>query len=156
MKANKLLYKNLSAFLALGFGTGLSKKAPGTFGTLMAIPIFLISELLPGNINYLFVITLFFIGVYVSDQTSKLLKTKDPSCIVIDEIVAFVLLLMIINPTLLNYILAFILFRIFDIWKPFPINILEIKFKGGLGIMIDDIAAALFAFVIITMINYAY
>ncbi len=156
MKANKLLYKNLSAFLALGFGTGLSKKAPGTLGTLMAIPIFLISELLPGNINYLFVITLFFIGVYVSDQTSKLLKTKDPSCIVIDEIVAFVLLLMIINPTLLNYILAFILFRIFDIWKPFPINILEIKFKGGLGIMIDDIAAALFAFVIITMINYAY
>ncbi|MGE4597053.1 MAG: phosphatidylglycerophosphatase A, partial [Methylophilaceae bacterium] len=60
MKANKLLYKNLSAFLALGFGTGLSKKAPGTLGTLMAIPIFLISELLPGNINYLFVITLFF------------------------------------------------------------------------------------------------
>ena len=142
--------------MALGFGTGLSKKAPGTFGTLMAIPVFLISELLPGNINYLFVITLFFIGIYVSDRTSKLLKIKDPSCIVIDEIVAFVLLLMLINPTLLNYILAFVLFRVFDIWKPFPINILEIKFKGGLGIMIDDIAAALFSFVIITIINYAY
>ena len=146
MKANKLLYKNLSTFLALGFGTWLSKKAPGTCGTLMAIPFFLISELLPGNINYL----------YVSDRTSKLLKIKDPSCIVIDEIVAFVLLLMLINPTLLNYILAFVLFRVFDIWKPFPINILEIKFKGGLGIMIDDIAAALFSFVIITIINYAY
>jgi phosphatidylglycerophosphatase A len=88
---------------------------------------------------------------------------KDPSCIVIDEIVGFLLLLILVSYltgvgvsiTKIDFILAFILFRIFDIWKPFPIDLLEKKFKGGFGIMIDDIGAAIYAYIIFVLIHYA-
>jgi phosphatidylglycerophosphatase A len=163
LKPNKLLFKNFSAFLALGFGSGLMKKAPGTFGTLVAIPFFLFLQLLSQPLIYLFIFTVFFIGIYVSDKTSQALAMKDPSCIVIDEIVGFLLLLILvghltgggISITKIDFILAFILFRIFDIWKPFPIDLLEKKFKGGFGIMIDDIGAAIYAFMIFMLIHYA-
>tara|TARA_B100000795_G_scaffold214717_1_gene168515 strand:+ start:185 stop:679 length:495 start_codon:yes stop_codon:yes gene_type:complete len=163
LKPNKLLFKNFSAFLALGFGSGLMKKAPGTFGTLVAIPFFLFLQLLSQPLIYFFIFTIFFIGIYVSDKTSQALAMKDPSCIVIDEIVGFLLLLILvghligagISITKIDFILAFILFRIFDIWKPFPIDLLEEKFKGGFGIMIDDIGAAIYAFIIFMLIHYA-
>ncbi|MDC0126996.1 phosphatidylglycerophosphatase A [Methylophilaceae bacterium] len=163
LKANKLLFKNFSAFLALGFGSGLITKAPGTFGTLVAIPIFLFLQFLSQSLIYLFIITMFFIGIYVADKTSQALAIKDPSCIVIDEIVGFLLLLVLvvhvpgteISITKIDYILAFILFRIFDIWKPFPIDFLEKKFKGGFGIMIDDVGAAIYAYIIFILIHYA-
>jgi len=74
-----------------------------------------------------------------------MMKVKDPSCIVIDEIVAFLALLIYFKPSLFEMFFIFLLFRIFDIFKPFPIDILEKKFDGGFGIMIDDIAAALYA-----------
>ena len=163
LKPNKLLFKNFSAFLALGFGSGLITKAPGTFGTLVAIPIFLFLQFLSQSLIYLFIITMFFIGIYVADKTSQALAMKDPSCIVIDEIVGFLLLLVLvvhvpgteISITKIDYILAFILFRIFDIWKPFPIDFLEKKFKGGFGIMIDDVGAAIYAYIIFILIHYA-
>jgi phosphatidylglycerophosphatase A len=163
LKPNKLLFRNFSAFLALGFGSGLIKRAPGTFGTLAAIPIFLSLQFLSQPLIYLFIITMFFIGIYVADKTSKALAMTDPSCIVIDEIVGFLLLLILIvqfpgteiSITKIDYILVFILFRIFDIWKPFPIDLLEKKFKGGFGIMIDDIGAAIYAYIIFILIHYA-
>jgi len=163
LKPNKLLFKNLSAFLALGFGSGLIRKAPGSFGTLVAIPFFLFLQLLSQPLIYLFIFTMFFIGIYVADKTSQALAMGDPSCIVIDEIVGFLLLLILVGDlhgaeisiTKIDFILAFILFRIFDIWKPFPINLLEEKFKGGFGIMIDDIGAAIYAYIIFMLIHYA-
>lgn len=158
MKQNKLLFKNLSAFIALGFGVGLSKKAPGTFGTLVAIPFFLLIQFLPFYLILLFVITIFFIGIYVSDKTSIALGKKDPGCIVIDEIVGFLLLLTLLKnqvESIIFFILAFILFRIFDIWKPYPINFLEKKYEGGFGIMIDDIGAAIYAYITFLIIYYA-
>jgi len=163
LKPNELLFKNFSAFLALGFGTGLIRRAPGTFGTLAAIPFFLFLQFFSKPLIYLFIITIFFIGIYVAGKTSRALAMKDPSCIVIDEIVGFLLLLILIVHlsetgiliTKMDYILAFILFRIFDIWKPFPIDLLEKKFKGGFGIMIDDIGAAIYAYIIFILIHYA-
>ena len=163
LKPNELLFKNFSAFLALGFGTGLIRKAPGTFGTLAAIPFFLFLQFFSKPLIYLFIITIFFIGIYVADKTSQALAMKDPSCIVIDEIVGFLLLLILVahipgaefSITKIDYILAFILFRIFDIWKPFPIDLLEKKFKGGFGIMIDDIGASIYAYIIFIIIHYA-
>jgi len=155
LEKNKLLFKNESTFIALGFGTGLVSFAPGTIGTLVAIPFFYFSQLLPQNYDYFFVITLFFIGVYVSNKTCTIMKVKDPSCIVIDEIVAFLALLILLKPTLFHMLLCFILFRIFDILKPFPINVLEKKFDGGFGIMIDDIAAAFYS-ALIMRIFYNY
>ena len=124
----------------------------------MAIPFFLLIQFLPEFLIILFIVTMFFIGIYVSDKTSQALGIQDPSCIVIDEIVGFLLLLALVQnqiKALPYFILAFILFRIFDIWKPYPINILEKKFKGGFGIMIDDIGAAIYAYIIFLFIYYA-
>ena len=155
LEKNKLLFKNESTFIALGFGTGLVSFAPGTIGTLVAIPFFYFSQLLPQNYDYFFVVTLFFIGIYASNKTCAIMKVKDPSCIVIDEIVAFLALLIFLKPTIFHMVLSFILFRIFDILKPFPINVLEKKFDGGFGIMIDDIAAAFYsALLMLTFSNY--
>lgn len=155
MKKIKLLFKNESTFIALGFGSGLSNVAPGTFGTLVAIPLFYFSQLLPQYYDYFFVITLFFIGIYVSNKTCLIIKIKDPSCIVIDEIVAFLALLIYFKPDMIELFICFLLFRFFDIFKPFPINILEQKFDGGFGIMIDDIAAAIYsALIMIVLIQY--
>jgi len=163
LKPNKLLFKNFSAFLALGFGSGLMKKAPGTFGTLMAIPFLFFFQFLSQPLIYLFIITMFFIGIYVADKTSQALAMEDPSCIVIDEVVGFLLLIILVGQlsevgvsiTKIDFLMAFILFRFFDIWKPFPIDLLEKKFKGGFGIMIDDIGAAIYAYIIFILINYA-
>ena len=146
----------MSHFIALGFGSGLSKKAPGTLGTLVALPFFLLINETNIIFQVLFVTVSFFIGLWASNITSESLKLKDPSCIVIDEVAVFLLLLILINPNLYQAIYAFILFRLFDIWKPYPISWLEEKYSGGFGIMIDDIGAALMAFIIYTITNYEF
>ena len=148
------ILKNTHHMIALGFGTGLYKKAPGTLGTLVAIPFFLAINKADIYLQLLFAVMVFFLGIWSSNVTSKSLKLKDPSCIVIDEIAAFLLLLILINPNTYQLIYAFILFRIFDIWKPYPISWLEKKYSGGFGIMIDDIAAALMALIIYLITNY--
>lgn len=148
------ILKNTHHMIALGFGTGLYKKAPGTLGTLVAIPFFLAINKADIYLQLLFAVMVFFLGIWSSNVTSKSLKLKDPSCIVIDEIAAFLLLLILINPNTYQLIYVFILFRIFDIWKPYPISWLEKKYSGGFGIMIDDIAAALMALIIYLITNY--
>ena len=149
------ILKNPHHMIALGFGTGLYKKAPGTLGTLVAIPFFLAINKVDIYLQLLFVVMVFILGIWSSNVTSKSLKLKDPSCIVIDEIAAFLLLLILISPNLYQLIYAFILFRLFDIWKPYPISWLENRYSGGFGIMIDDIAAALMALIIYLITDYA-
>ena len=84
------------------------------------------------------------------------MKMKDPACIVIDEIVAFLALLIYTKPDVITLFYCFLLFRFFDILKPFPINILEKNFEGGFGIMIDDIAAAIYSALIIIILTNQY
>ena len=147
----KFLLLNFWHFLALGFGAGISKKAPGTLGTLVAFPLFFLIAPLAFELQIGFVITLFFLGFHASNITSKNLRIKDPSCIVIDEIVAMLLILILINTDLISFVLSFILFRFFDIKKPFPINWVDRQVGGGLGIMLDDIIAALPPIIIINI-----
>ena len=147
----KFLLLNFWHFLALGFGAGISKKAPGTLGTLVALPLFFLIAPLAFELQIGFVITLFFLGFHASNITSKNLRIKDPSCIVIDEIVAMLLILILINTDLISFVLSFILFRFFDIKKPFPINWVDRQVGGGLGIMLDDIIAALPPIIIINI-----
>ena len=149
------ILKNAHHMIALGFGTGLYKKAPGTLGTLVAIPFFLTINKADIYLQLLFAVMIFILGIWSSNVTSKSLKLKDPSCIVIDEIAAFLLLLILINPNLYQLIYAFALFRLFDIWKPYPISWLENRYSGGFGIMIDDIAAALMVLIIYSITDYA-
>jgi len=152
----KFLTQNIYHFIALGFGSGLFKKGPGTAGSFVAIPIFYLLINLPSLLQWLFVVTLFFVGLYSSNKVINLIDQKDPSFIVIDEIVA-VLFLFILIPTNIKFLaFAFILFRFFDIFKPFPVSWAENYFKGALGIMMDDIVAALLSLLVIRLILYVF
>jgi phosphatidylglycerophosphatase A len=127
-------------FLALGFGAGLSPKAPGTVGTLVAFPLF---WLLTGSPLYWAWVVLFLaVGVWACEVAGRALGEHDHGGLVWDEVAAFLMVLPFASPTLLGYALAFALFRLFDIWKPFPIAWLDARVPGGFGVMLDDVLAA--------------
>lgn len=132
--------------LALGFGSGLVPKAPGTFGTLAALPIVLALSIYTSLSIYIFT-TIFvcIIGIWLCGKTAQDMQVHDDSSIVWDEI-AGMLITMIAVPMTWQYLLAgFVLFRLFDILKPWPISYLDKHVDGGFGIMIDDVLAGIFA-----------
>ena len=146
--------KNPLHFLSLGFGSGLLPVAPGTFGTLAAIPVYLIMTSLTLPV-YLFVTAIAFIlGVYLCGYTSRALGVHDHSGIVWDEIVGF-MVTMIAVPNETGWIVAgFLLFRLFDILKPWPIKWVDTHLQGGFGIMFDDLLAGIFALVGLHLLHY--
>lgn len=134
------LFAHPAHCLALGFGAGLSPKAPGTVGTLVALPLF---WLLPSGPMYWVWVALFLaLGVWACDVTGKALGVHDHGGIVWDEVVAFLMVLPFAAPGWQGMAWAFVLFRLFDIWKPFPIGWLDARIKGGVGVMADDVLAA--------------
>ena len=145
----RFLVAHPTHFIALGFGAGLAPKAPGTFGMLVAFPIYwaLATVLNPLAIAFV-AIPLFFVGVWACDRTGRDLGVSDHGSMVWDEIVAFLPLLAISSQDWRLQLFAFALFRGFDIWKPFPIRELERRVKGGMGVMIDDVVAAFYAYVV--------
>jgi phosphatidylglycerophosphatase A len=147
------IIKNPIHLLAFGFGSGLSPVAPGTFGTLVAIPIYLALMYSASSLVYLLVVILFsLLGFWLCGKTAKDLGVHDHPGIVWDEIVGF-LITMYLVPLNWAWILAgFVLFRVFDILKPWPIRRIDQKVEGGLGIMLDDILAGVFAWVVLQII----
>ncbi|MBT8125810.1 MAG: phosphatidylglycerophosphatase A [Gammaproteobacteria bacterium] len=141
----QIVLRNPIHILSFGFGSGLSPVAPGTMGTLVAIPIFLVLVTFSPVIYLLFVMILFFIGCWASGQTAEALNVHDHPGIVIDEIVGYLITMVLVPVTWYWVILGFLLFRLFDIWKPWPISIVDKQLKGGLGIMLDDGLAALYS-----------
>lgn len=137
-------------FIAFGFGAGLAPRAPGTAGTLAAIPLWFLLALLPAPGYALALGLLFVFGCWVCGESARLLGVHDYGGIVFDEIVGFLiacapLLALPWASQLLWLPLAFGLFRFFDIVKPWPIRALDRSVSGGLGIMLDDVVAGLFA-----------
>jgi phosphatidylglycerophosphatase A len=145
--------RTLPGFLAFGFGSGLSRYAPGTMGTLAAIPFAVLLKGLPAVGFWLILAGLFIAGIWICDISSKRLGQHDPGGIVWDEMVAYWLTVAFIPVTWQWWLLAFVLFRFFDIVKPWPIRLAEKKFAGGLGIMLDDIIAAAFAMAIMFVLS---
>ena len=144
-----LRMRNPVHLLAAGFGSGLSAKAPGTAGTMVGVAVYLLlSELAVAP--YIGVcVVLFTAGVWICERAADDLNEHDHPSIVYDEIVGY-LITMIAIPAQWPWILAgFTLFRIFDIIKPWPISVLDRRVKGGFGIMIDDLAAALLALAVL-------
>ena len=129
-------------FLACGFGSGLSPVAPGTAGTLVAIPIYLILASFGTPIYFILLVAMFALGVWISGRVSTELDVKDDPAIVWDEIVGYCLTMILAPVGVWWMIWGFILFRVFDILKPLPIRLLDQRMTGGLGIMLDDILAA--------------
>ena len=132
-------------FLAFGFGAGLSPKAPGTFGTLVAVPIVMVAMHFGWTAHLVFTIAAALAGIYICGESSRRLGVHDHSGIVWDEITGYSVT-MLAAPADWRWLLAgFALFRFFDILKPWPIWEADHSLSGGLGIMLDDIIAGIFA-----------
>lgn len=140
----KLLLSHPAHFFALGFGSGLAKKAPGTFGTVVGLPLFWLIHHYTITIQLTLISLLFLAGIYFCDKTGQALGVSDHGSIVWDEIVAMMLVLTFADHQWQWWLIAFLLFRLFDIWKPFPIRQCDAKVKGGLGVMLDDLLAAIY------------
>jgi phosphatidylglycerophosphatase A len=134
--------------LAFGFGSGCSPKAPGTFGTLMAVALYLpLARLeLPWYLAVIAVASL--LGIWICGRTARDLGVHDHGGIVWDEFAGFWLTMVAAPPGLAWIVAGFVLFRLFDILKPWPISWLDRRIGGGLGIMLDDLLAGLFAMAI--------
>ncbi len=150
----RLLLSHPAHFFSLGFGSGLVPKGPGTAGTLVAFPIYwFLAPRLNDYLFILFLVVAFVIGVWICDKTSRALGVDDHGGIVWDEIVAFLLVLFFTPEGWAWQILAFILFRFFDIVKPQPIKYFDQNMHGGLGVMFDDILAAAYALLCLAFIK---
>lgn len=149
------LLKYPSVFLATGFGSGLSPFAPGTFGTFVALALFTVINDTTWTLLVICVISFVF-GIFICDKTSQKLNTHDHGGIVWDEFVGLWITMLWVPITPLNLALAFIIFRAFDILKPWPISALDKNLKGGLGIMTDDVVAGLFSNLILQIFLWFY
>ncbi|PIE00975.1 MAG: phosphatidylglycerophosphatase A [Thiothrix nivea] len=139
-------------FLAFGLGSGLSPKAPGTVGTLAAIPLYLL--LMPLSPAYYLLVVLLAagLGIWLCGQSAQLLGVHDHGGIVWDEFVGFWITMFMAPAGGWWIVLGFVLFRLFDIWKPWPIRVIDRKVDGGLGIMLDDMLAGVFALLVLQLI----
>ncbi|MCG9697293.1 phosphatidylglycerophosphatase A [Shewanella sp. Isolate11] len=151
---SKLSLKNPIHFLALGFGSGLVAKAPGTFGTLAAIPLYLLMMNL--SLSWYLGLTLLSViaGFYICDKASKDMGVHDHGAIVWDEVAGLLITLIAAPAGWVWLLVGFVLFRIFDILKPWPIKWLDAKVHGGFGIMIDDVLAGIFALICLQGLAY--
>jgi len=139
-------------FVALGFGSGLSPRGPGTAGTLAAWLLFpLLTALLPGWTLFAFLLAGFIVGVIAADRTGKALGVSDHGAIVWDEMVPFWAVLALTPTTLGWQAAAFVLFRFFDIVKPQPVGWADSKVKGGFGVMLDDVIAAAYTLLLLAL-----
>lgn len=143
-------------FLAHGFGSGKIPWAPGTFGTLVAIPIYLLIYPFSYLVYAAIVGIMFVFGIWLCQITEQALGAHDHPSIVWDEIVGF-LITMFMVPIGWEWMIAgFLLFRAFDIWKPYPIRQIERRVRGGLGNMFDDALAAVYAWFVLQGAVYIY
>ena len=150
----RFLFGNPAYFLAFGFGSGLSRYAPGTLGTLVAFPLYwYFSSRFSDYPFIVMLIVAFALGVWACDETGKALGEADYGGIVWDEIVSFMLVLFFTPPGWYWSLLAFLLFRFFDIVKPPPIRYIDNNWHGGLGVMFDDVLAAGYALMCLAMVR---
>ncbi len=147
----KFLFAHPAHLIALGLGSGLAPKAPGTVGTVLGLPLYwLVIALAPDLANQLvLILAAFLIGIWACAKTGRALGVADHGGMVWDEIVAFALVLLFTPPGGGWMALAFALFRLFDILKPWPIGYFDRRLKNGLGVMFDDLLAAGYAIAVL-------
>lgn len=149
-----LRFGNPVAFIATWFGSGLLPKAPGTWGSLAALPPALLIVHYGGTeVLALGALVAFALGLWAADRYAKAEGKADPSQIVIDEVAAQWLVLAIAPQTPLAWAAAFLCFRFFDVVKPWPVSLADRKIKGGFGIMLDDIVAAAYAILVLLFLH---
>ena len=153
LNTRKIALGSPSGLLAFGFGSGLSPFAPGTMGTLVAIPFLFALKALGETGFWIALLVLFLLGIFICERVSRSLGVHDHGGIVWDEMLGYWLSAAFI-PLQWHWLLAaFLLFRFFDIVKPWPIRQLDRKLGGGFGIMIDDVVAALFTLIVLAIVQ---
>jgi phosphatidylglycerophosphatase A len=153
-ETRRVALRTPAGWFAFGFGSGLARVAPGTMGTLAAVPFALLLKQLPGPVYGVALAALFLAGVWFCGAASRALGHRDPGGIVWDEMVGYWLTVALLPPAWAWWLAAFVLFRFFDILKPWPIRQVERSFGGGLGIMLDDVIAALYAMLVLAGLQY--
>ena len=148
------LMKDPGHLLSFGFGSGLSPYAPGTMGTLVALPLYVLAAQLGSFGVFATCVVICFLGVYLCERTTKALAVHDHPAIVWDEIAGYFVSMLFAPVSATTVILGFILFRIFDILKPWPISVIDSRLKGGWGVMLDDIVAGVFALLVLQLMLY--
>ena len=149
----RALLSTPAGWLACGFGSGLAPVAQGTFGSLAAILPWLLLRQLAWPLNVLIIVIGFAIGVWVCDVASRTLGVDDHRSLVWDEFIGqWIALLPALVAPWWAIAMGFALFRLFDVWKPWPIRYVDRHVKGGLGVMVDDVIAGLFAAAVLELI----
>jgi phosphatidylglycerophosphatase A len=144
-----------AALFVTWFGIGWLPRAPGSWGSLAALPFAWAIERVggPGLLAFA-ALALFALGSWASDIALRATQTRDPGWIVIDEVVGQWLTLLAAPASLLGYAAGFLLFRLFDIWKPWPVSLADRKLEGGFGVMADDVLAAIYAALVLLAGRY--
>ena len=148
----KIVFTRLDYFLAFGLGSGLAPVAPGTAGSALGLLLFIPALYAPFPVQVIIIVIGFVLSVWVSYRVAKHMEVKDPGGIVWDEFVGMWITLLWL-PSLIWLLPALLLFRLFDIWKPWPVRVADEKLTGGLGIMLDDVFAGLYALAAVQILN---
>jgi len=154
MMPENINLKNPIHLLALGFGAGCSPIMPGTVGTMVGIPFYYLLHIMPLPLYLLVIVLLFAAGIWLCQQTARDMGVHDHPAIVWDEIVGFLVTMIMVPSGWLWVLAGFVLFRAFDILKPWPVSWADRHVKGGLGIMLDDLVAAICALVLLQITSY--
>lgn len=143
------IWQKPSHFIAFGFGSGALPFAPGTFGTLVAIPFYLILSRFNLTIYFIALAIITFLSIQLCERVSKDIQVNDHQGMCLDEIVGFLFAMIAVPSHFLLILTGFLLFRLFDIWKPWPIRWVDQHIHGGLGMILDDVLAGILSCVIL-------
>ncbi|MDL1981537.1 MAG: phosphatidylglycerophosphatase A [Deltaproteobacteria bacterium] len=138
--------------LATGCFTGYIPFAPGTFGSIVGIPLCFLLSKTKLSVAILFILIFIFFAIWIANKAEKVLKQKDPGCIVIDEIAGIMIALLGLPFNTISVAAGFVTFRFFDILKPFPIRYIERRLAGGTGIVMDDLAAGVYSNIVLRLL----
>lgn len=136
-------FQKMFLFLATGFFSGKVPVAPGTFGTLAAVPFAIVFKIIPAPFHVVYSVGVILAAVFLADKAAGILGEKDPGCIVIDEMAGYVVALSLVPVQASTLVAGFCIFRFFDIVKPGPVRYFEKNFSGGAGIVLDDVMAGI-------------
>ena len=150
----RTIFTHPICFLAFGFGSGLAPRAPGTFGTLAAVPLYLAASALPLPVYLAIAALMFVLGIWLCGRCERVLGVEDHSGIVCDEFVGFFVTMIAVPPTPATVIAGFALFRLFDIWKPWPIRLVDRRLHGGLGVIFDDVLAGVYGWAVLGLLTH--
>lgn len=141
-------------FIGFGLGSGAMPIAPGTFGTLFAIPIYLMLSHLPLSYYLTVVAFLFLFSIWLCEKLSREIRVHDHPGMCIDEFIGYFITMIAAPPGWIWIVIGFVLFRIFDILKPFPISWIDKNIHGGVGMILDDAVAGLVSFIVIQFLAF--